>query len=156
MAPGRLRPLIVVGLLLVGSPAFADRPGDRPKIAVLGLEVQTNGATADPESTRIAKWLTQGLRNRATANRGQYQLAPNSARELLDEKLMKECMTEKPECMAVIGNEVQADFLLFGRIDKMIKNDISAFQVTLKLLDVQNKQELTPLKQFVPVNTAKS
>lgn len=155
MAARRLWPILALGIAFVGvatSPVLADRP----RIAVLGLEVQTNGATADPESTKIAKWLTQGLRNRASSGRGQYQLAPNSARELLDEKLMKGCENEKPDCMAQIGSEMQADFLLYGRIDKMIKNENPVFQVTLKLLDVQNKKELTPYKQFVPVNTAKA
>src|SRR5438094_6157820 len=155
MAPRRLWPLVsgfvLAAAFVHASPAYADKP----KIAVLGLEVQTNGATADPESTLIAKWLTTGMRNRASG-RGPYQLAANSARELIDEKLMKGCENEKPDCMAQIGAELHADFLLYGRIDKMIKNDVSVFQVSLKLLDVANKKDLVPYKNFVPVNTAKS
>jgi hypothetical protein len=155
MAVRRLGPVLALGIAFVTA-ASAVANADRPKIGVLGLEVQTNGATADPESTKIAKWLTQGLRNRATSGRGQYQLAPNSARELIDEKLMKGCENEKPDCMAQIGTDMHSDFLLYGRIDKMIKNDISVFQVTLKLLDVANQKEIGQYKQFVPVNTAKA
>lgn len=133
-------------LLLLGSSAYAGKP----LIAVLGLEVVDPGGTPTPQDTQVAKALTEGLRSRAKAGSGPYQIAGNSDKELIDEKLLKNCDSEAPPCMASIGNDLGADVLMFGKIEKKG----TAYQVTMKLLDVHRKvvekslpNETIPLSQ---------
>src|SRR5690606_39007245 len=119
---GRALPLALLLLVLAGSSALA-----RPKVAVLGLEVT---GTIDQASTTVARELTEGLRSRARSGDGPYQLAPNSNRELIDEKLIKQCDDEAAACMAEIGQEVGADFLIYGRVAK----EGAGYRVTLHVL----------------------
>jgi hypothetical protein len=72
----------------------------KPKIAILGLEVI---GSLDPEQVKLARQLTNGLRERASAGTGPFELAPSSDKELVDEKLMNNCDTEALACMAPIG-----------------------------------------------------
>ena len=60
------------------------------------------------------------LRDRASKPNGSrpYQLAPNADKELIDDKLVKQCDDEKPSCMQGIGKDLNADMLLYGRIEK--------------------------------------
>ena len=126
----------------LGSTAYADKP----KIAVLGLEVESKGGSVDQGSTRLAKELTEGFRYSARSGRSKYAQAANSNRELIDEKLMKGCDAEQPSCMAQIGVEVSADFLLYGRIDKVA----AGYQVTIKILDVAKQTESAPWRELIP------
>src|SRR5690348_12613709 len=93
-------------LLLCGGTALA-----KPQIAVLGVELQGNDIT--PQDAQAAAELTQGLRARAKAGTGPYQLAPGSDKELIDEKMLKGCDSEAPACMASIGGDVNADWLIY-------------------------------------------
>jgi hypothetical protein len=119
----------------------------KPTIAVLGLEVVDKAGTPTPVDTQVAQELTTGLRLRAKAGTGPYQIAPNSDKELVDEKLLKNCDDEKPTCMAAIGNELNADFLMYGRIEKQG----GAYQVTINLLDVKRKQREKSIPQPIPI-----
>jgi hypothetical protein len=107
----------------------------KPLIAVLGLEVVDSSGTPTPQDTQVAKALTEGLRSRAKAGSGPYQIAGNSDKELIDEKLLKNCDSESPVCMAQIGNDLGADVLMYGKIEKKG----TAYTVTMKLLEVHRK-----------------
>src|SRR5262245_14701450 len=73
---------------------FSSTVWAKPKIAVLGIE--TIGAMT-PQQTDVAKELTGALRSRASSS-GKFVYAPNSKRELVDEKLMNNCSTEALSC----------------------------------------------------------
>lgn len=123
--------LFVVLICAAGS-AWADKP----KLAVLGIEVAPGpGGTVDPAATQVAKDLTNGLRSRAQGGTSPYMLAPNSNKELTDEKLLMSCDNEGRDCMAVIGAGLAADMLIYGRVER--KGD--QYRITLKLLDVKAK-----------------
>ena len=57
-------------------------------IAVLGLEVIDAHGTPTVQDTQVAKDLTEGLRARAKAGTGPFQLAAGSDKELADLKLL--------------------------------------------------------------------
>ena len=105
----------------------------KPSIAVLGLEVVDAAPTA--ADTQVAKDLTDGLRARAHLTSGPYTLAPNAEKELIDQKLMTNCDNEAKECMAVMGQQLGAEFLMYGNL----KKDGKAYLVTMHLLDVAKK-----------------
>jgi hypothetical protein len=122
--------LLIVGLLC--SQAFAGKP----TVAVLGLEVFDATGQIDQATTQVAKDLTDALRSRAKMPSGPYQFQPGSEKELIDEKLIKNCDNEAVSCMSQIGKDLGADFLIYGRIEK--KAD--GFQVSINLLNVNKKK----------------
>src|SRR5436190_420839 len=136
--------LLMIGL--IGAPAFA-----KPMIAVLGLEVVDASGTPSAQDTQVAKDLSDGLRARAKAGTGQYQLAPGSDKELIDQKLLNNCDTEAAPCMAAIGNQLGAEVLMFGKIQKEGK---SSYQVTMKVLDVGSKKITKSSTDLIPVSEA--
>jgi len=142
----RVLPLACVALVLAAASAHA---GPKPSIAVLGIEVaDTNGIAA--ADTTVAKELTDGLRSRAKVGSGPYSLAPGSDKELIDEKLIKNCDSEAPACMASIGNDVGADMLMFGKISKEGK----MYRVDLKLLNVAKKTMDHVWSEQIPIAQA--
>lgn len=136
---------LVIVLLGLGNVAAA-----KPSIAVLGLEVIDPSGTPTAQDTQVAKELTDGLRSRAKAGTGVYQLAPGSDKELIDLKLMNACDDEKPACMSAIGNQLGTEVLMFGRIQKEGK----AYQVTLKVLDVGKKSVQKSSSDLIPLGEA--
>ena len=135
--------LLLVGLM--GSVVFA-----KPAIAVLGLEVVDKTGTPTPADTVVAQELTSGLRSRAKAGTGPYQLAAGSDKELIDEKLLKNCDDEKPACMSQIGSELGADVMMYGKIEKQG----GAYQVTIVLLDVRRKVREKTYPDSIPLSEA--
>ena len=119
-------PLIALLLAAFGSVAWA-----KPKVAILGLEVASTGVV-DPKDAGNAAKLTEELRR----NPGRFELAPNSNRELQDEKVMGSCDSEKASCMAAIGTGLSAEYLVYGRIEKAK----DGYKVTIKLLNVKEKK----------------
>ncbi len=136
--------LLLIGLS--GSQAFAGKPS----IAVLGLEVVDQAGTPTPADTQAAKDLSDGLRARAKAGTGPYQLAPGSDKELIDQKLLNNCDNEAPACMSAIGNQLGAEILMYGRLEKQGKS----YQVTLKVLDVSRKAVLKSSSDMIPLTDA--
>jgi hypothetical protein len=122
----------------------------KPAIAVLGLEVIDPSGTPTAQDTQVAKELSDGLRARAKAGTGQYMLAPGSDKELIDQKLLNNCDDEKPSCMSAIGGQLNADVLMFGRIQKEGKS----YQVTIKVLDVHKKSLQKSSNDIVPISEA--
>ncbi len=130
----RARLLTATGLVLavcLGQTAWAEKP----KIAILGLEAAPGAQGVEPDTTDLARKLTKELRARAKLGGGGYTVAPNSDKELTDEKLLMSCDNEAPACMAVIGAGLAAQVVMYGRVEK--KAD--SYKVTLKLLDVKAK-----------------
>jgi hypothetical protein len=136
-----------LGLLLLAM--LSSVASAKPKVAILGLEVI---GSLDPEQVKLAKQLTSGLRERASAGTGPYELAPNSDKELVDEKLMNNCGTEALVCMSPIGLNMHADFLMFGNIEKVDKG----YHVTIKLIRVATKMPLPTFSEIIPVTDIKN
>jgi hypothetical protein len=137
--------LTCLALWMVSGSAAA---GNKPNVAVLGVEVV--GAEVTAQDTQVAKELTDGLRSRAKAGTGPYQLAPGSDKELIDEKLLKNCDNEAPSCMSAIGGDLGADWLIYGRIEKQG----GAYRVDLKLLKVASKSMEKTWSENIPVSQA--
>jgi len=137
---------IALLILLTGAKAFAGKP----LIAVLGLEVKDESGTPTPADTDVAKKLTEGLRGRAKLGSGPYQIAGNSDKELIDEKLLKNCDSEADKCMSQIGNDLGADWLLYGKIEKKG----TAYVVSMKLLDVHQKRTVKSSTDPIPLSQA--
>lgn len=137
-------------LLGLGGKAWAGKP----QIAILGLEVIDNGSGIDPDTTKAAKDLTNALRDRAKAGTGPYTAAPGGDKELIDEKLLKNCDSEASACMAAIGAELGAEVLLYGRIEKSSQNGQATYKVSVKLLNVPRKQLVSSAVEVVPISEA--
>ena len=98
---------------------------------------------------RSRRSSTNDLRDRAKTGTGT-QLAPNSDKELIDEKLMKSCDSEALPCMLEIGRDVGGDFLLYGRLTKRT----GGYNVSLVLLDVAHGAPKRTLPNFtLPLGT---
>lgn len=123
-----------IAAVLVGSTASAQ--ADKPKVAVLGLEVIDDGGGIDAKIAQLATDLTDALRRRAKAAAGPFRLAPNSNKDLLEMKLLSNCSNEARGCMAEIGRELNAERLIYGKVERRRQG----FQVTLKLLNVNKKK----------------
>lgn len=119
-------------LALTTTPAHAGKQ----TVAILGLEVVDTSGAVDAEAVKVAKELTDGLRARAKVGSGPYVLAPGSDKELIDEKLIKNCDTEAMPCMSQIGKDLGANFLMYGRLEK--KGD--GYQVQINLLNIDKKK----------------
>lgn len=141
--------LIAFCCAMVGltRPAASETKG---KVAVLGLEVVEGTFGVDLPTTVFAKALTDALRTRPKAASGPYVLAPNSERELIDFKMMTGCDNEAKECMAKMGKELSADFLIFGKVERREGN----FQVSLRLLDVANKNFVRSVTDTIAMGEA--
>jgi hypothetical protein len=129
MTPRLWLPFAIVAAL-TGSAA-----AEKQKIAVLGLEV---AGAIDYEATSVARNLTSELRSRVRTSQA-YALAPNSNKELIDEKVAHGCDGEVTDCMARIAEKLGAQSLLYGRIAKKQQNGIPGYQVELRLLHVDKK-----------------
>jgi hypothetical protein len=136
--------LVALLLAVFGSVAWA-----KPKVAILGLEALNSGVV-DPKDAANAAKLTEELRSIPRGGVGKYDFAPNSNRELQDEKLMGNCDTEKPACMAPIGTGVGADYLIFGSIVKGSEKGKEGYKAVLKILNVKTKA-LDDHESFVPL-----
>jgi hypothetical protein len=102
----------------------------KPKVAVLGLE-SLDKTNAKP-SVEAAKAITEGLRAAANAG-GPYEVAPNSQREFLDEKIINQCESEQRECLLKIAGNFGATALVYGKIQ--LADNKKNFQVSVSILD---------------------
>jgi hypothetical protein len=131
MRPGIL--LCIAAAVWPGPAAWADKP----RIAVLGLEVAHGpSGVVDPGAQLIAREITRELRSRVQSPACPYVMAPNSSKDLFDEKALMSCENEEPDCMVVIGAGLASDALLYGRVEKRGQG----FRISLKLLDVKRRQ----------------
>lgn len=139
--------LTCLALVMVAAGSTAAMAKDT--IAVLGLEVIDPNGTPTVQDTQVAKDLTEGLRARAKAGTGPYQLAAGSDKELADVKLLNSC-DEGTTCMAAIGNQMGAAVLMYGKLEKQK----GAYQVTMKLLDVRRKALEKSSTDIIPLSQA--
>jgi hypothetical protein len=140
---------VLLLLLGLGSRAWAGKP----PIAILGLEVYDNGAGIDPETTKAAKELTAALRDRAKAGTGPFTPVQGE-KELIDEKLLNNCDSEAPTCMATIGTGLGAEVLMYGKIEKAQQGGQGVYKVSIKLLSVPRKQLTASTVETLPVTDA--
>lgn len=139
----RISAILAVLGLLVATSALAQ---SKPAVAVLGLEVIDEGTGIDPQTTQMAKTLTQALRDRTRLQNSPYRLAPNSEKGLLELKLLSGCADEARNCMAAIGRDLGAQWLIFGKIEKRD----TGYQVTLKLLNVETMAMERVTTELIP------
>jgi hypothetical protein len=140
---------MILVLLGLGGRAWA---GKSP-IAILGLEVYDNGGGIDPETTKAAKELTAALRDRAKAGTGPFTPVQGE-KELIDEKLLNNCDSEAPTCMAAIGSGLGAEVLMYGKIEKASQGGQGVYRVSIKLLNVTRKQLAASTVETLPVGDA--
>jgi hypothetical protein len=131
-------------LLLLGGTASA---GGKPAIAILGLEVRDSGTGVDPATTRAARELTVALRDRAKAGTGPFAPVQDGDKELIDEKLLNNCDSEAPLCMATIGSALGAEALVYGKIERSAQG----YKVWLKLLSVSRRQLVSSTQETLPL-----
>jgi|GEM_PF-1470923 len=108
----------------------------KPSIAILGLEVVDKTGSPSNDDVNFAKTLTEDLRSRAKVG-GPYTLANGGDKELIDLKLLKGCDGEAINCMASIGGDLGADFLMYGSVTKRGSN----YDVVIQILDVHAKKK---------------
>jgi TolB-like protein len=120
---------IAVAIVLVAGGSIAH--AGKQKVAVLTLEVVGN---PDPEHLKLAKTLSAELRERVR-NSNDFTLVGGD-KDLVDEKLMNGCANEAPACMAPIGAKLEAELLMYGKMDRSQKG----FQITIRLLRIANRQ----------------
>jgi hypothetical protein len=142
--------VLALGLaaLVAGTGSIAEAA--KPTLAVLGLEVVDEGGGIDEKSTKLAKELTDALRQRAKVGSGPYALAAGSDKDLLEMKLLSGCESEADDCMASIGKELGAERVLYGKVQKRQ----GGYQVSLKLLNVASKKNEKSTSDLVPAAQA--
>lgn len=140
--------VLAFGLLVGLIPRAAVAAPGKPTIAILGLEVIDSGGGLDEKSTKVAKDLTDALRSRATTGNGPFVLAAGSDKDLLELKMLSGCDNEATACMAGIGQELAADKLLYGKVEKQA----SGYQITLRLLDVASKANEKTTTDVIPLS----
>ncbi len=118
MQLARALPWIVISLVALPRVAGARDT----TVAVLGVEAQTG---ADP----VASTLTYALRQRAAGARG---LAMVPGKDLIEVKLVFNCVDEGAHCMVQAGKSLGADKLLFGSVRRLAPG----YAVSLKWFDV--------------------
>lgn len=132
-----------VGLAFVlvggmGSTALAGKQ----KVAVLTLEVI---GAMDQDNLKIAKSLSHELRT-LVGQSSDFTLV-GGAKDLVDEKLMNGCQGEALSCMAPIGAKLEAELLMFGKLDRTA----IGFQITIKLIRVASREHLKTWSADVPI-----
>ncbi len=137
--------LITLLLVLFTGIGFASA---KPKVAVLGLEVldKTNAKA----SLDAARQLTEGLRLAARAA-GPFDVADNSQREFLDEKIINQCESEQRDCLIKIAGNFGATSLVYGKLQ--LADNKKNFQVTVFLLTA-DKGAAKPAVTSVPVSAS--
>jgi hypothetical protein len=145
--------LTCLAFLAAGLASSTASAGNKPTIAVLGLETSDAGRAPTPVDTNFAKELTDGLRSRTKLGTGMYVYAPGSDKELIDLKLINSCDSEAAGCMSKIGESLGADLLIYGKIEKKGRS----YEVTLILLDVRKKaREKSLPSEAIPLADATS
>jgi hypothetical protein len=105
--------LVLAGWLAPSMRADATRP----KIAVLGIEARDATDTRSRQrSAGLARTLTAELRARADAN--GYELVQGAVKDLIELKLLSDCIDENPTCMTVVARQLGADVLVYGHLER--------------------------------------
>ena len=133
------------------APVVGSAPVNVPtgkKVAILGLELLgTYGADAP-----VVTMVMNTTMREAAKKEGPYVLAPNTDKELVDEKLMNNCASESPQCMAAIGANLGVDVVVFGKIEQ----GKDGYAISLKLIDVAKKSLDRTGSYFMPAAEAEA
>jgi hypothetical protein len=103
----RVLQTLALALLVLGLGGHAALAG-KPSVVILGLEIIDRGGGMDQATVQLAKDFTTALRARASQ---AGQLVPHAEKELVDEKLIRNCATADATCIAPIGAEFGATYL---------------------------------------------
>jgi hypothetical protein len=141
------RPFLILATCLASLPALAHTAHGKPKVAILGLEVTGQSAT-DQKAIRAADELTKELRREAQRDSGPYELAPNSNKTLLDIKMLSECSDEGLKCMSEIGQQMGAERLIYGKLEKKK----GGYEVSLKLLNTESRKSEGTTSVVIPLS----
>ena len=114
------------------------------KVAVLPLEPTLTPA---PAEARFAVDVTTELRAAMAAD---FTIVAARFASLAAAKRVARCSTEATACMAVLGAQLGADLLVFGKI----RRTSSGYQVTVKLLDVGRRRVLRIVSDEIVANDA--
>ena len=82
-------------------------------LAILGLEVV---GKADKRSTNDASRLSEAIREVAEKSK-DYKLQQDANKDVLEMKLLTGCTSESTQCMAKIAKQLNANFLLYGKLE---------------------------------------
>jgi TolB-like protein len=130
--------MVVIAVAIVASGSVAH--AGKQKVAVLTLEVIGN---MDSDHLRLAKVLSTDLRDKIK-NSTDYGLV-GGEKDFVDEKLMNSCQTEALSCMAPIGAKLDADLLMYGKMERTAKG----FQITIKLIRVASRAHVNTWSEDV-------
>jgi hypothetical protein len=139
---------VIVGLAVVAAlaPSRPAHAQTRQKLAVLGIEPD------DAATAKVAGWITDGLRARASKATNRFDLPASGKRDLAELKLTSDCLDEKVDCMAQIGKQLAVDHVIFG---KLVRNKSGSYTLTLKYLDVgARKLDKNAYQEELPANEA--
>ncbi len=89
--------------------------GEPFTLEVMPLEVVVSNGVIDPAVTRRAHELTPALR--AAAREFSGVAVVSSGKQLLDLKLLFNCESEAPTCMAAITRSLPADRMIWGTLE---------------------------------------
>ncbi|MBK9071598.1 MAG: hypothetical protein IPL79_11445 [Myxococcales bacterium] len=142
MKPACLWSLIVIAVALLAPVTAAAKP----TVAVLGLEVLDDGSSVNATSTQFAKDLTEAMRAAPRSGRGPYMLAPGGSKDFVELKLLFGCDQENKDCLARIGGQVAADYIMYGSIAKRG----ASYVVTVKLFAVSDKSVERAFADSIP------
>lgn len=142
MKPACLWSLIVLASALL-APAVA---AAKPTVAVLGLEVLDDGSSVNAKSTQFARDLTDAMRAAPRSGRGPFMLAPGGGKDFVELKLLFGCDQENKECLARIGGQVAADYIMYGSIAQRG----ASYVVTVKLFAVRDKSVERAFADSIP------
>jgi PEGA domain len=144
--PMKRTQLITLVLVLFTGIGLANA---KPKIAVLGLEV-LDKTNAKP-SLDAARQVTEGLRLGAKGPTGPFELAENSQREFLDEKIINQCETEQRECLNKIAGNFGANALMYGKLE--LTDTKKSYRLMIWLLTV-DKNTTKTTSTTVPITSS--
>jgi hypothetical protein len=118
-------------LSLLEGPAHA-----KTKLAVLGIEAVDEGDVSSQEKTAAAaRSFTEALRGRVNLLASKYSIPPKSFKELTEVKILSNCLDESTACMSQVGKELDAEKVLFGKLEK----EKGGYTLTVRMLNVATK-----------------
>src|SRR5262249_11829566 len=135
-----MRRILIFGMVCLWATAAS---AAKPKIAVFGVESVDGGdARSRARTVALAKALTAALRERVANVDLGYEIAPNSSKDLVELKLLSDCVDEGTACMSAIGRDAGADVIVYGHVDKQK----DGYVVTVTSLAVANAQKAPPFQ----------
>jgi hypothetical protein len=132
--------IILLVLAALATPAMAKKPS----LVVVELVADSHTKPTDPALVAFTARLSARLRARAA---DAYSLVASKD----DGTAARFCATKPPACWASIGDEAKADWMIYGRVEKVGDR----FQVVVKLHQVSSKDHVKKaVFEAVPSSTS--